>query len=757
MNSDARRLLRQYDPEPVAPYKYSYSTYATIIVFAVTLLYQAAVRRAYLPALPELLWDCLVFIIPSRLLYALDNWLNPSLFPTAMLSTQSRTQAAKSEVLRRIIGGDRPGGILTSVSQAGRKSLSGFSKFTAMAMKTTGLEPPAGLGNYNNSCYQNSILQALSSLRPLPDYLFKLISEGSGGTSGGPVESTASALSKLIAELNNPSNNGKTLWPSDILKNMSTWQQQDAQEYFSKLLDEIDKENRKAFKVSQASSRLEQESGADDAAASQHSDDDSGYLSSSSSSSAGRVPLLPPNPLEGLVAQRVACVACGYCEGLSMIPFNCITLNLGTDQSEHDVYERLDHYTKVESIEGVQCAKCSLLKVRGLIKMLLENNKGSPSPALSERLRAVEEALEEEDFEDKTLSQKCKISERQRSTVLKTKQTVFARPPQSLVFHMNRSVFDENTGHMFKNRAAVRFPMSLDLGPWCLGSASGSPIVNPGVSIAEEEAGKHKEEMEQWLSNARMSMVAGDKGRSKFTGPLYELRAVITHQGSHENGHYVCYRKFAEPEPANSEGPVDDLSNLDTEPETMDMPPQLASEATTTAMTSSKNCDDVSSSSEEGGEDSSPDSEKDLEDDQAKPEAKPRRSEWWRLSDGVVSAVNEEEVMRQGNVFMLFYDCVDPNPILTSEVEDFVDTAPDRDTSSPDETLNRSFASRIGEGRRSSSGISQVNPSALGGLSGGLVFGDAVATARAEAALEAQDSAELAKAMAMPLPLDDSD
>ncbi len=46
-----------------------------------------------------------------------------------------------------------------------------------------------------------------------------------------------------------------------------------------------------------------------------------------------------------------------------------------------------------------------------------------------------------------------------------------------------------------------------------------------------------------------------DRGRPtpvKITGPIYELRAVVTHQGRHENGHFICYRKHARGRTAGS-------------------------------------------------------------------------------------------------------------------------------------------------------------------------------------------------------------
>jgi ubiquitin carboxyl-terminal hydrolase 1 len=655
MNSDEKRLLRHlesYNIDNPTLYTYIYNYYTPrrlaeraltpgflipLSLLAVLLYHHFSSERTGLENLSQILWDGLVRIIPARLLYAIDSWLNPPLFPLPMLQTQTRntSHAAKSEVLKRVLGMDKAGGIMASVSQAGRRSLSGLSGPSLTLFKGDP-DKPAGLGNISNSCYQNSVLQGLGSLRPLPTYLASVDREALTDKKAGTIDT----LRQLVADLNSTSNNDKTLWTPSVLKSMSTWQQQDAQEYFSKLLDEVDREMARLLAPLHKPAGYESEalqSSKDDTAASQHSDD-SGYLSMTHSKS-GLELRLARNPLEGLQAQRVACTACGHSDGLSMIPFNCLTLNLGTDGREHDLYERLDSYTKVESIPGVECAKCTLLKYQKLVGKLIAGAeaKGTTEAQWPEpfaRLRAINEALEEDDFEDGTLQKKCKIRPEHKVASTKTKQAVIARPPRSLVVHMNRSVFDETTGRMWKNLAAVRFPTLLDLGPWCLGSA-------------HAPQGK-EDESEQWLLDPGSSMIAGGDGESKISGPLYELRAVITHYGRHENGHYVCYRrhgkrkergKEVEEKPAQLAGDKEGMHDVD-------------------GVAGRQGSEEVQGIIER---------EEEREDKEG--------TQWWRLSDQDVSMVDEEEVVAQSGVFMLFYDCVDPNSTLTTaEVDHFVDS-----------------------------------------------------------------------------------
>ncbi|KAH8888688.1 cysteine proteinase [Thozetella sp. PMI_491] len=694
MNSDARRILSHlndrsghHHPPPVAPGYYDAtnlrdritsdpSILIPVLVLAATVVYQAAAAQNHqLPPPSQLLWDAIVWLIPARLLFALDRWLNPPLFPLPPMLQQTQTitrsHAAKSEALRKLLGLDHGGSIMRSVSQAGRKGLKTLSGST-LGLK--GSEHPPGLGNMDNSCYQNSILQGLASLHPLPTYLAGLSLDREGQTKGAA--RTTDKLRDLIEELNDTTNNGRTLWTPSVLKNMSTWQQQDAQEYYSKLLDEIDKEIAKAAKELQKPAGFESEAcGAtakDDSTSSQHSDD-SGYQSLSTTlSKAGSEAKLIRNPLEGLTAQRVACVSCGWSEGLTMIPFNCLTLSLAA-QGQHDLYERLDSYTKVEFIDGVECGKCTLKKYQGLLGTIIERSQKAghteaefPEPYA--RLRMINEAIEEDDFADETLK-RCKIQNRVNST--KTTQTVVARSPQSLAIHINRSVFDENTGFMYKNFADVQFPMTLDLGPWCLGSAGApaGPKVSPATvssgateepSVAvpadgtpEDSGNELSDDEEQWLLDATRSMVAGDRQASKISGPIYELRAVVTHQGRHENGHYVCYRSHPRNRPSTKQDEGSSAAAEKSNP-----PPQLAAEV-------HDHVDDV---------DDTP--ERSTEADEAKPAATSGLSEdevpaarWWRLSDQNVYQVDEETVLAQGGVFMLFYDCVDPNSVLCSEAD----------------------------------------------------------------------------------------
>jgi ubiquitin carboxyl-terminal hydrolase 1 len=453
-----------------------------------------------------------------------------------------------------------------------QRGIGGLRSIVKGAGSGASSESPAGLGNMNNSCYQNSVIQGLASLRSLPAFLSRVAQSAKEGA--GMNE----ALLQMVQKLNDAGNNGKMLWLPQELKTMSTWQQQDAQEYFSKVLERVDKE---AGRVSKQDPASRKDLGLAEAPSPQEVDTE-------------EVAEALKNPLEGMIAQRVGCKTCGHSDGISLIPFNCLTVPLGSQSDLYDVRDCLDEYTKLEEIDGVQCPKCTLLSFRTKLESLLANPTSAEAlkSQLAARLEAVVTSLNDDDFSDEAITKKCQIPKKQWIASTKTKQAVVARAPQGLVIHINRSMFNEYTGAQTKNGAAVLFPLQLGLGPWTLGK------------LADEEKDKvtSGEVRERWSMDPRESMLPGQASEDEeavelLGGAKYELRAVVTHYGRHENGHYVAYRRHLAP-------PTNEDESVDTPEES-----------------------------------------------------------WWCLSDEDVTSVDENFVLRQGGVFMLFYEkLADPVP-----------------------------------------------------------------------------------------------
>lgn len=489
-----------------------------------------------LPLLPlsELVWNALIFLIPAKLILLLDKRKNPGMYSDSSPDAKSSSEqhAVKSEAMRRLLGLDN--GILKAFPGASAARRASWLGGTASRS-----DAPPGLGNWDNSCYQNSVLQGLSALRSLTTFL-----EDSTATTTQDSATTTGSLRETMKNLNDSSNNGRRIWTPAKLKSMSSWQQQDAQEYFSKIMDDLEKETSRSTRTAATTGGLQDLNNLDleDQAGEQHQ-------SESEEKHSSIVDLIQEqrqaeqsyrNPLDGFLAQRVACLRCGFSEGLSMIPFNCLTVPLGKDHS-YQVQDCLNEYTNLEEISGVECAKCTLLQQKSQLEGLTNQSEGVEGSAncivslpaelrtmFMDRLRAVQQALNDDDFSDSTLSKKCQVPKKARVSSTKTRQAVIARAPKSLVIHVNRSLFDEYTGAQRKNYADVKYPKVLDLQPWCLGRRSPEDEMREG-----------------WLMDPAKSLIAAMKPEGT-PEMQYVLRAAVCHYGRHENGHYICYREHPE-------------------------------------------------------------------------------------------------------------------------------------------------------------------------------------------------------------------
>ncbi|KAF2398623.1 cysteine proteinase [Trichodelitschia bisporula] len=377
-------------------------------------------------------------------------------------------------------------------------------RLTYMAANATNRRAPAhhppGLGNSDNSCYQNSIIQALASLNILPQHLPCVFASAASVPTSWALLETLQILRGY---------HGQGLWLPNELKSMNTFEQQDAQEYYSKIIDQLHQE---AVSVAKEwSMTFEVRTIMDHRGCLKYTPD---------------LSLALRNPLEGLMATRVCCVGCGQSDGLNMQPFNAITVNLG-DRNAYDISDCLDNFTKVDSIDDVECSRCTLeVALTKLWRERARQVPRSPSNQLVRRIATIEYALRNDDFSEEAMTA-CKISKAERIRQPKTRQEVVARPPKCLALHINRSTFDYHSGTMKKNTAQVEFPDELDLGPWSLPSAQhvdGSDMIGG------------------WSMVPNQSMLG-----NYDTSYKYALRAVVSHHGGHQSGHYTVYRQHTDP------------------------------------------------------------------------------------------------------------------------------------------------------------------------------------------------------------------
>ncbi|OCT45168.1 ubiquitin thiolesterase [Cladophialophora carrionii] len=458
----------------------SYPT-QTKIVSTVALLILGYYALSFFDAWPSTIkrsiYEVILYLIPSPLIYAMQYGLvrlghlapEEAKFKPANFGDM----LAKQEAVRRIFGQPQLPLALRKV-----RTLSG-----PLMSLGSDVGPP-GLGNWDNSCYQNSVLQGFASLPAFFEYMVE--SEKLCDTYDIPAP-THRALVAFLEQLADSSCRTTVLWTPRVLKSMDSWQQQDAQEYFSRVLEAVEKE------VKQYSKRLRRSITAglqcletvepSDATTQVVPDGRTAVRQGRSVGRNGSSSNLPRhelrNPIEGMTAQCLVCETCGFTEGLSLTQFNCLTLNLGL-QRESNVEALLDEFTAPEDIEGVECENCT-------------------------RLARAETGPKATEVPDKEAEDSSKDAEKKIQSVLRTKakQITVGRLPKDLVLHINRSIFD-NYGNQLKNTAPVSFPARLDfLGRWC------APL----------------------------------DAKDNAVEAVYELKCVVTHYGSHHDGHYIALGK----------------------------------------------------------------------------------------------------------------------------------------------------------------------------------------------------------------------
>jgi ubiquitin carboxyl-terminal hydrolase 1 len=392
------------------------------------------------------------------------------------------SRQAKGDALRQLLGFEN-----SRITMVVRKART-FSGIDNILPPGTEIGP-AGLGNWDNSCYQNSVLHGFASLPAFNTFVSKswdLMRQKD------KVAPTHEALVSFLGKLNDSDQPKKTLWTPAVLKSMDSWQQQDAQEYFSRVLDAVEKEDMKFYKSQKRKDGLEKLPIAQTRTVDEEEKPPDRFTG-----------LLERNPLDGMLAQSLKCRTCGFTEGLSLTQFNCITVNLGTAGGSCTLEQLLDEYTEIEDIDGVECTQCTKIansqpkadaevpSAATIVKLNVDAERKSDS--------ADRSAQEEEPAMDKSPRKKPKPV---LST--KSKQLTIGRLPQDLVIHLNRSIFDMY-GNQRKNTALVDFPLRLSvLNRWC------APL---------------------------------DDVDGRTIQASYALKCVVTHAGRHDDGHYIAYAK----------------------------------------------------------------------------------------------------------------------------------------------------------------------------------------------------------------------
>lgn len=477
----------------------------------------------------------------------------------------------------------------------------------------------AGLVNTGNTCFFNSVIQSLASVSPFTEHLANLRQSAEQLDVPTPI---VDALLELITALNSPAVRRSAIRPSaltdalsiatqssSIRSLMTAHQQQDAHELLVLLLESLSRERTAVLTEEHLVENEAQGSGLASILA-KSIKPASRYFSKARRKHC--------NPFEALVAQRTACLRCGYYDVVRNFVQEEVSVNVPLQRRGGGglgVEDCLDSWAGLEGVEW-RCWRCTLVfnlnkaeaesyrlssagnaaerKGRFAVDAGAEvgsekvakggsaSTKTKITPSVKKRLKevrkthsALTEALSksgtEEEFRAlhpsiRLLAPPLPPPSSSGSVITATKQTVFSRPPQTLVIHLNRSIYHGMGAG--KNNTQVHLQEYLNLARWCITSGVESDAIK-GMNETSEEAVNGDVKEEKWAqvgANGKVSIgqakkpiwmnhhVDDDEYSRTQTGvqpeertaslqTLYKLDSIVVHYGGHSFGHYVSFRR----------------------------------------------------------------------------------------------------------------------------------------------------------------------------------------------------------------------
>ncbi|KAF7730068.1 hypothetical protein EC973_003013 [Apophysomyces ossiformis] len=380
----------------------------------------------------------------------------------------------------------------------------------------------AGLINTGNSCFLNSVLQALSSLPSLHahlNHIGQLPLEV-------PLPVTRSLL-KTLRLISKPLQRRSAFRPIDIVTSMSfnrqmiNREQQDAQEAFQLISGAVEAEWQKINKMELIGNGLKEMLP---------------YQTSPIPSNSRKHWI--DDPFTGLLANRLACMQCGYTAAIRHFSFNNIQLTLPNTYTT-TLEDCLRRFASIEYLHDASCRKCSFIHtMQSLSSKLATLNRQVASAKSAKKKKAYLTKLVELERIHREIENRLmngRIEEEPEDTLkehllravsrLSTKQVMVAKPPKILCLHLSRSAF-HTSGALYKNTCQLAFPEYLDMTPYC---TNGTLHTQCNIPIS--------------TTTTTSTSTGKRRSQQRQTNGWYRLMSAVVHYGSHSYGHFVTYKR----------------------------------------------------------------------------------------------------------------------------------------------------------------------------------------------------------------------
>ncbi|CUS14816.1 unnamed protein product [Tuber aestivum] len=397
-----------------------------------------------------------------------------------------------------------------------------------------------GLVNTANDCFINSILQALAGLGELRAYLVQQTRNAKANRElvgdGLKIDRKpflTGALKDILDGLNERPIRKKTISARPFLNVLErvfqqriSRSQQDAHEFLQVVVETLAEEHHQQKKRSQEAMRLRIENEKFLRSADEKFEEGNGEERSEKPQEMDGLVIKVEDldkredkrgseeggmPMEGKLESEIECLICHFKPKPSVSTFVALTLPV-PQKTSTTLSDCIDGVLSTEYIDDFTCARCRLQHALETYSRKLETASSDPvKKELTSIVSKLQQAIETDpektpegiELPPPRLAPKSRIARRTRMSCY----------PTIITFHLSRSIYDVHCSSR-KNSAKVSFPEELKMGG-----------------------------------------LLDRKG--------YKLLCMITHKGSHDSGHYECFRRqivhrapYSTPTPVPSSPPT---------------------------------------------------------------------------------------------------------------------------------------------------------------------------------------------------------